>query len=53
MLARMKDLIIPDEDKTSLGKLEPADYALVADILKDFRLIDGIPQFEDFYRGPR
>ena len=53
MLARMKDLIIPDEDKTSLGKLEPADYALVADILRDFRLIDAIPQFEEFYRGPR
>ena len=40
MLARMKDLIIPDGDTSNLGKLNLADYALVGDILKDFRLID-------------
>lgn len=53
MLARMKDLIIPDGDTTNLGKLDPAEYALVGDILKDFRLIDRLPQFDDFYRGPK
>ena len=53
MLARMKDLIIPDGDTTNLGKLNPAEYALVGDILKDFRLIDRLPQFDDFYRGPK
>jgi NitT/TauT family transport system substrate-binding protein len=53
MLARMKDLIIPDGDTTNLGKLNPIDYALVGDILKDFRLINQVPQFDDFYRGPK
>jgi NitT/TauT family transport system substrate-binding protein len=53
MLARMKDLIIPDGDTTNLGKLNPTEYALVGDILKDFRLIDTLPQFDDFYRGPK
>jgi NitT/TauT family transport system substrate-binding protein len=53
MLARMKDLIIPDGDTTNLGKLNPTEYALVGDILKDFRLIDRIPQYHDFYRGPK
>ncbi len=53
MLARMKDLIIPDGDTTNLGKLNPTEYALVGDILKDFRLIDRLPQFDDFYRGPK
>ena len=53
MLARMKDLIIPDGDTSSLGKLNPPEYALVGDILKDFRLIDRLPQFDDFYRGPK
>lgn len=51
MLARMKDLIIPEGDRNSLGKLDPADYTLVGDTLKDFRLIDETPKFEDFYRG--
>jgi NitT/TauT family transport system substrate-binding protein len=53
MLARMQDLIIPDGDRAILGKLNPADYALVGDILKDFRLIDRVPPFDDFYRGPK
>lgn len=53
MLARMKDLIIPEGDTRSLGILNPAEYALVGDILKDFRLIDLVPQFDDFYRGPK
>jgi len=53
MLARMKDLIIPDGDTTNLGKLNPTEYALVGDILKDFRLIHQVPQFDDFYRGPK
>ncbi len=53
MLARMKDLIIPDGDTSILGKLNPTEYALVGDILKDFRLIDRVPRFADFYRGPK
>ena len=53
MLARMKDLIIPDGDTSGLGKLNPDDYALVCDILKNSRLIDRVPKFEDFYRGQK
>ncbi len=51
MLARMKDLIIPDGDKTGLGKLKEADYATVAETIKSFHLIEEIPAFRDFYRG--
>ena len=51
MLACMKDLIIPDGDTNGFGKLSPQDYALVADILKDFGLIDKAPQIEDFFKG--
>jgi NitT/TauT family transport system substrate-binding protein len=51
MLARMKDLIVPDGDASGLGKLELADYTLVGDILKDLRLVHEVPKFEYFYRG--
>ncbi len=53
MLARMKDLIIPEGDASVIGKLDMADYALVSDILRDSRLIHRVPQYEDFYRGPK
>ncbi|HTY23551.1 MAG TPA: ABC transporter substrate-binding protein [Desulfomonilaceae bacterium] len=53
MLARMKELIIPEGDARTLGKLYPADYALVSDILKDSNLIHQVPQYNDFYRGPK
>jgi NitT/TauT family transport system substrate-binding protein len=53
MLARMKDLILPSGDRTRLGKLWQADYELVGGVLKDSYLIDYLPKFEDFYRGPR
>ena len=42
MLARMKDLIIPDGDAGGLWKLKPQDYALVCDILKKSGLIDAL-----------
>ena len=53
MLARMKDLIIPDGDPSGLWKLSPDDYALVCDILQKSRFIDRVPKFEDLYRGPK
>jgi NitT/TauT family transport system substrate-binding protein len=53
MLARMKDLIIPEGDKSGFGKLKPQDYDLVANVLKNFHQIDRVPQFDDFYRGPK
>jgi NitT/TauT family transport system substrate-binding protein len=51
MLARMKDLIIPNGDKTGLGKLKEADYVTVAETMKSFHLVEEIPRFHDFYRG--
>jgi NitT/TauT family transport system substrate-binding protein len=51
MLARMKDLIIPDGDTSYLGKLNPIDYGLVGGILKNLHLIEQIPKFTDFYQG--
>jgi NitT/TauT family transport system substrate-binding protein len=53
MLARMKDLIIPEGDKRGFGKLKPQDYDLVANVLKDFDQIDRVPPFDEFYRGPK
>ena len=52
MLARMQDLILPNGDKSILGKLNPADHALVGDILKRYHVIDELPKFADFHRGP-
>ena len=53
MLARMKELIIPDGDTSVVGKLDLADYSLVSDILQSSRLIHRVPQYEEFYRGPK
>jgi NitT/TauT family transport system substrate-binding protein len=53
MLACMQDLIIPDGNRAILGKLNPADYSFVGGILKDSRLIDKVPPFDEFYRGPK
>jgi NitT/TauT family transport system substrate-binding protein len=53
MLARMKDLILSSGDTERVGKLRPADYELVGGVLKEFRLIDNLPNFDDFYRGQK
>ncbi|MBI4963553.1 MAG: ABC transporter substrate-binding protein [Desulfomonile tiedjei] len=53
MLARMKDLILPDGNGSGLGKLKIEDYSRVAGILLDFNLINDIPPFAEFYRGPK
>jgi hypothetical protein len=49
----MKDLILPDGDKSGLGKLKPQDFSRVARILLDLNLINHIPAFADFYRGSK
>ena len=51
MLARMKDLILPNGDKGGLGKLKQSDYTTVAETLKSLNLLQDIPLFHDFYRG--
>jgi len=53
MLARMKDLILSSGDTERVGKIRPADYELVGGVLKEFRLIDNLPNFDDFYRGQK
>ncbi|HTY26107.1 MAG TPA: ABC transporter substrate-binding protein [Desulfomonilaceae bacterium] len=51
MLARMKDLILPNGDMTGFGKLKQRDYVTVSDTLKSLNLIEDAPLFTDFYRG--
>jgi NitT/TauT family transport system substrate-binding protein len=53
MLARMKDIILPDGDKGRLGKLSQEDYDRVAAVLKDQEFIVVAPPFSEFYRGPK
>lgn len=52
MLARMKDLIIPDGDTAGLGKLKEKDFDKVGEVLKDLKMITHVPAFKEFYRGP-
>lgn len=51
MLARMKDLIYPNGEKSLLGKLDQKQYELVTKTLQSLQLIDKQPLFTDFYRG--
>ncbi|MGC8604796.1 MAG: ABC transporter substrate-binding protein [Desulfomonilaceae bacterium] len=51
MLARMKDLIYPNGEKSLLGKLDQRQYELVTKTLQSLQLIDRQPLFTGFYRG--
>ena len=50
MLEKMKELIIPQGNLTTFGRLHPADFVLVVDVLKDNGLIEDPPRYGDFYR---
>lgn len=50
MLKKMKELTIPEGNRTSVGKLHPADFDRVANILKSSGLIDNPPRYGKFYR---
>lgn len=52
MLARMRDVIMPEGEDTALGTLRRQDYEQVAGALKDNNGIDHIPDFASFYKGP-
>jgi NitT/TauT family transport system substrate-binding protein len=52
MLAKMKELAMNNGDASSFGKLKIDDYLRVGEALKDLKIIDQIPSYEDFYRGP-
>ncbi|MFZ5452525.1 MAG: ABC transporter substrate-binding protein [Thermodesulfobacteriota bacterium] len=49
MLARMQDIILPPGGTVSLGCLEEKTYLQVARELKDFGLIQRVPEFSQFY----
>jgi len=53
MLAGMMDLILPEGDRASLGKLDPKDYQTVGEALKSLYLVDRLPALEEFYRGEK
>jgi NitT/TauT family transport system substrate-binding protein len=53
MFDRMRDLILPNGNRANLGKLQPADYNTVANVLKGLKLIKNIPRFSELYRGPQ
>lgn len=51
MLARMRDLMLPEGDKTRLGRLRPSSYAAAAKLLTDSGVITEAPPIEEFVRG--
>jgi len=53
MLERMRELILPQNNRATLGKLKASDYLNVVQVLKDLKLIQKSVPFSDFYRGPR
>ncbi len=52
MLARMKDLICVGPDRRKDGKLSKKKYNQVAECLKQNHMINEIPEFDAFYKGP-
>jgi len=51
MLNRVKDLILPEDDKNiTIGNLNKQDYLRVAGELKRSGLIDRMPDYNDFYK---
>ena len=50
MLNRMKDLIFPNDKMNQFGILQKENFMLVAEILRDSKLIKSIPAFQDFYK---
>jgi NitT/TauT family transport system substrate-binding protein len=51
MLARMAELMVPDADKSQLGRLRPSSYAAAAKLLTDSGVITQAPPMEEFARG--
>lgn len=53
MLARMKDLILPEGHGTTVGRLDRKDYLTVGEALKSLFLVFDLPAYEAFYRGEK
>ena len=52
MLNRMEDLIIPGGDKSRIGKLNYGACMKLARALRNLHLIEKVPAFAYFFRGP-
>ncbi len=50
MLARMKDLIVPQEKNRSIGTLAAQEYNRTAEVMKESGVIAQIPPLNEFYR---
>jgi NitT/TauT family transport system substrate-binding protein len=53
MLARMKDIILPEANREGMGKLKMEDYRVVGETLQSLKMVESIPPFHEFYRGPQ
>lgn len=49
MLNRMRNLMLPHGQKSTMGRLRKKDYERVAQILKDDGMIQKIPNFSEFH----
>jgi NitT/TauT family transport system substrate-binding protein len=49
MLKRMKDIIMPEDDPGSPGFLDISDFLFVAQQLKQYKIIQSIPDYTEFY----
>ncbi|MBN2190953.1 MAG: ABC transporter substrate-binding protein [Candidatus Aureabacteria bacterium] len=52
MLERMKDLMTDGSSAKPSGKLSESDYTYVSNCLKQSGLVNCVPGFSDFYKGP-
>lgn len=51
MLDRMREVIIPDGDRSQVGRLDPEAYRNVAHCLNEFGWIQSVPPISEFYKG--
>jgi NitT/TauT family transport system substrate-binding protein len=49
MLEKMQDWILPHDQETQLGYLRPKDFKLVSETLKENKLIETIPKYNEFF----
>jgi NitT/TauT family transport system substrate-binding protein len=49
MLSRMCDIISPAGLKRPIGELDESDYNRVASMLREYKIIETIPDFKNFY----
>ncbi len=52
MLKRMRDIILPPDEQTRIGRLNEEDFKRVTENLKKQNLIEKTPNFNDFYKPP-